>query len=90
MKSRNAYFGSVHLIHGNNKLPYAKRKCKKSVLSCLTILGDTGLELTRTTGDDENGTISLRGACNHVLDEITMTRSVDDLMHDQIEQAATA
>jgi hypothetical protein len=87
--SRNAYFGSVHLVHGNDELPHTKRECKEGVLSCLTILGDTGLELTRATGNDEDSTVSLRGTRNHVLDEITMARSIDDLPHNQIEQAAS-
>jgi len=29
-------------------------------------------------GDDENGVVSLRGPRNHVLDEITVARTVDD------------
>jgi hypothetical protein len=56
------------------------------VLSGLTILGDTSLKLTCATSNNENGTVSLRGTRNHVLDEITMTWSIDDLRHNQIEQ----
>ena len=49
------------------------------MLASLTILGDTGLELTSTRGDDENSAISLGGTGNHILDEITVTGSVNDL-----------
>ena len=49
------------------------------MLSGLTVLGDTGLELTGTSGNDENGTIGLGGTGDHVLDEVTMSRGIDDL-----------
>lgn len=49
------------------------------MLASLTVLGDTGLELTSTTGDDEDGTVSLGGTSDHVLDEVTVTGSVNDL-----------
>jgi len=71
-------FSSVHLVHGNNELPHAKGECKESVLSGLTILGYTSLKLTSATSNDKNGTVSLRGTRNHVLDEITMTRGIND------------
>lgn len=48
------------------------------MLTSLTILGDTGLELTSTSGNDENGAISLGSTCDHVLDEITVTWGIDD------------
>jgi hypothetical protein len=48
------------------------------VLTGLSDLGDTGLKLTNTSGDDENGAVSLGGTSDHVLDEITVTRGVDD------------
>ena len=51
------------------------------MLASLAILGDTGLELTGTTGDDEDGTVSLRGTGDHVLDEVTVARSIDDSDH---------
>jgi hypothetical protein len=48
------------------------------VLTGLAVLGDTSLELTSTGGNDENGAISLGGTSDHVLDEITVTRGVDN------------
>lgn len=49
------------------------------MLTGLAILGDTSLELTGTTGDDEDGAIGLGGTGDHVLDEITVTGGIDDL-----------
>jgi len=48
------------------------------VLTSLTILGDTGFEFTSTGSNDENGAVSLGSTSDHVLDEVTMTRSVND------------
>ena len=48
------------------------------MLTGLAILGDTSLELTSTGGDDENSTIGLGGTSNHVLDEITVTGSINN------------
>ena len=69
-------FGGVHLVDGNDELLHTKGVGKKSVLTSLTILGDTSLELTSTGGNDENGAIGLRGTSDHVLDEITVTGGV--------------
>jgi len=48
------------------------------VLTSLAILGDTSLEFTSTRGNDENSAIGLGGTSDHVLDEITVTRGVND------------
>ena len=69
---------AVHLVHGNNELTHTERERKQSVLTRLTVLRDTSLELTGTTSDDEDGAVSLRGTRNHVLNEVTVTRGVDD------------
>ena len=65
--------GGVHLVDGDDELLDTKGVGKKSVLTGLAILGDTSLELTSTSGNDENSTIGLGGTSDHVLDEITMT-----------------
>lgn len=70
--------GGVHLVDGNDELLDTKGVGEKSVLTGLTVLGDTGLELTSTGGNDENGAVSLGGTSDHVLDEITVTGGVDD------------
>lgn len=49
------------------------------MLSGLAVLGDTGFELTSTSGDDEDSAISLGGTGDHVLDEVTVSRSVNNL-----------
>jgi len=70
--------GGVHFVDGDDELLDTEGVGEQSVLTSLAILGDTGLELTSTSGDDENGAISLGGTRDHVLDEITVTRGVDD------------
>ena len=71
--------GGVHLVDGDDELPDTESERKKSVLAGLTVLGDTGLELTSTTGNDEDSTISLGGTSDHVLDEVTVTGGIDNL-----------
>jgi hypothetical protein len=68
--------GGVHLVDGDDELLDTQGVGKQGVLTSLAILGDTGLELTSTGSNDENSAISLGGTCDHVLDEITMTRGV--------------
>jgi len=70
--------GGVHLVDGDDELLDTKGVGKKSVLTGLAILGDTSFELTSTSGDDKNGAVSLGGASDHVLDEITVAWGVDD------------
>ncbi len=67
---------SVHLVDGHDKLLDTERIRQKSVLAGLAILGDTGFEFTGARRDDEDGAVGLRGARNHVLDEVTMTRGI--------------
>jgi hypothetical protein len=73
--------GGVHLVDGNDELLDTKGVGEKGVLTSLAILRDTSLELTSTSGNDENGTISLGGTSDHVLDEITVTGGIDDGDH---------
>jgi len=70
--------GGVHLVDGNDELLDTKSVGEKSVLTSLAIFGDTSLELTSTSGNDENGAISLGGTSDHVLDEITMAGGIND------------
>jgi hypothetical protein len=71
----------VHLVASNDELPDTEGEGEQSVLSGLSVLGDTSLELSNTSGDDENGAIGLRGTGDHVLDEITVTGGVNDGDH---------
>jgi len=70
--------GGVHLVDGDDQLPDTEGEGEESVLAGLTVLGDTSLELTGATGNDEDGTISLGGTSDHVLDEITVAWGIDD------------
>ena len=51
--------GGVHLVYTHNELLDSKGVGEQGVLTGLTVLGDAGLELSRTRGDDENSTIGL-------------------------------
>jgi len=44
----------------------------------LSVLGKAGLELALGGRDDEQGHVGLRGAGDHVLDEVPVPRGVDD------------
>lgn len=70
--------GGVHLVDGNDELSHTEGEGEESVLTGLTVLGDTSFELSRSTGDDENGAVSLGGTSDHVLDEVTVARGVND------------
>ena len=78
-RQRGPYLGGVHLVDGDDELPDTEGEGKEGVLAGLAILGDTGLELTGTSGDDEDSAVSLRGTSDHVLDEVTVAGGVDDL-----------
>lgn len=68
----------IHLIDGADHLLDTEGVSKKSVLSGLTVLTVTGFELTSTSGNDENGKISLGGTSDHVLDEISVAGGIND------------
>jgi len=70
--------GGVHLVDGDDHLLDTEGVGQESVLPGLAVLGDTGLELTDTSGDDQDGAVSLGSTGNHVLDEIPMAWGVND------------
>jgi len=55
-----------------------KGEGKESMLSGLSFLGNTSLELSLRGGDHEDGTIGLGGTGDHVLDEISMSWGIND------------
>jgi len=71
-------FGGVHLVDGDDELLDTESVGEQSVLTGLAILGDTSLELTSTSGNDENGAVGLGGTSDHILDEITVTGRIDN------------
>jgi len=71
-------FGDINLVDADEHLLDSEGEGEESVLTGLSVLSDTGLELTSSGGDDEDSDISLGGASDHVLDEITMAWGVDD------------
>lgn len=78
-RRKRTNLGGIHLVDGDDELPDTEGEGKESVLSGLAILGDTGLELTGTAGNDEDSAVSLGGTSDHVLDEVTMSWGIDDL-----------
>lgn len=78
-KNVKAYFGGVHLVNSDNKLSYTEGEGEESVFTSLAIFRDTSFELTGTTSNDEDSTISLGSTGDHVFDEVTMSRGINDL-----------
>jgi len=68
----------VHLVAADDHLLDTHGESEKSVLSGLTFLGPSGLELTRWGSDHEDGDISLGGTGNHVLNEISVSWGIND------------
>merc|ERR1719424_166650 len=76
---------AIHLVHANDELLHTEQVDKTRVLTSLT-LDLTGLVVTTLDGSDEvtigwdhdKGNIGLGSARDHVLDEITMSRGIDD------------
>lgn len=54
LESSLGVLGGVHLVDGDNELPNTEGESEKGVLSGLSVLGDTSLELSGSTGDDED------------------------------------
>jgi translation elongation factor EF-1alpha len=52
----------------------------KQLIVALNKIGDTSLELTSAGGDDENSAIGLGGTSDHVLDEITVTDFIKNMI----------
>jgi hypothetical protein len=53
------WFSRVHLVDSDNQLLHTQGVGQESVLSGLTVLGDTSLELSGTSSDDQDSAISL-------------------------------
>merc|ERR1719516_818494 len=70
--------GGVHLVTGDDELLDTQGVGEESVLSGLTVLGDTSLELSSSRGNNQDSTVSLRCSCDHLLDEVTMSRGIND------------
>merc|ERR1719150_416555 len=70
--------GGVHLVDGDDQLLDTEGVGEEGVLPSLPVLGDASLELSSSGGDDEHTAVSLAGASDHVLDEVTMAGGVDD------------
>merc|ERR1719219_656916 len=70
--------GGVHLVGGHDELLHPEGVGQQRVLPGLAVLGDAGLELASSGGDDEHSAVSLGGAGDHVLDEVAMSGGIND------------
>jgi len=68
----------IHLVDGDDHLTDTEGEGKKGVLTGLSRLGNTGLELSSGGGNDQHGGISLGSSSDHVLDEVTMSGGIND------------
>ncbi|KAI5443336.1 hypothetical protein KIW84_012119 [Lathyrus oleraceus] len=68
----------IYLVTTTDHLLHSKSKSKKSMLTGLSILRDTSLKTTSGGINDKDSTIGLGGSSNHVLDKVTMSRSIND------------
>ena len=68
----------VHLVARNNHLLNTEGESEERMLAGLAILGDASLEASLGGVNDEDGNISLGGAGDHVLDEITVAGGIND------------
>jgi len=72
------WLGDVHLVDTDDHLLDSEGEGEESVLTGLSLLSNTSLELTSSGSDDEDSNIGLGGTGDHVLDEITMAWGIDD------------
>jgi hypothetical protein len=71
-------FLELYLVAAANHLLHSKSESKESMLTGLAILGDSSLKTTSGRINNKNGTVSLGGTGDHVLDEVTVSGGIDD------------
>ena len=76
--TRLGVLARVHLVQGDDHLGHTQGEGQKSVLLGLTLSSPTTLETTGGRVDDQDGNIGLGSTGNHVLDEISVTRGIND------------
>ena len=76
--ARVSGLGGVHLVDTDDELLDTQGVGQEGVLTSLTVLGDTGLELTSTGSDDQDTAIGLGGSSDHVLDEIPVAGGINN------------
>jgi len=78
LEARLLPLAGVHLVDGADQLADAQRLGQQSVLARLPLGGEGGLEAADVCGQHEQGHVGLRGASDHVLDEVPVPGRVDD------------
>jgi len=69
---------SVHFVDGDDHLSDSESVGQKGVFSGLSFGGNSGFEFFGGSGDDQNGDVGLGGSGDHVFDEVSVSRGVDD------------
>jgi len=78
MNQTREKFLESYLVAAANHLLHSKCESKESMLTGLAILRDTSLKTTSGGVNDKDGTVSLGGTSDHVLDEVTVSRGIND------------
>ena len=68
----------VHFIHTHDHLFHTHSERQQSVLTGLAISRNASLKLAGSGSDDEKSNIGMGGSSDHVLDEISVPRSIND------------
>lgn len=68
----------VHFVGTDDHLLDTEGEGEEGMFSGLAVFGDTGFELSFGGGDHEDGNIGLGSSCDHVFDEVSVARGVDD------------
>jgi len=70
--------GVIHLVDSNNHLLDSHGLGEKSMLSGLSVLGESSFETSDIGSNHEDSGISLGGSSDHVLDEISVSWGIND------------
>jgi len=68
----------LYLVAAANHLLHSKSESNESMLVGLAILGGTSFITTSGGINDKDGTVSLGGTGDHLLDEVTVSRGIND------------
>ncbi len=66
------------LVAAADHLPHTEGESEKGMFTRLSVLRNTSLESSSGGVDDENGAVGLGSTSDHVLDEIAMSRGIND------------
>ena len=68
----------IHLVYCYDKLVNSQSVCQKGMLLCLSTCTDSGFKFSTFRRDKKNGCVRLASASDHVLNEVSVSRSIND------------